>query len=256
GCAVVVFSVSAGADAVASSLALSVVSLLSAAGVSAVSSPLRRRERRRVRSGFSADSVAVFSVVLSAFSAAGSVAGASVVAADSFFFAAVVLAVSAVFAVVVPGLRAGPRCLASFAAMISLLRIRPVPVIPRSDARRCSSVSFSAASPVPPERLRDRVDALLPAGGAASPTSTLGEVVSCVPTAASWWSSVVSLTKGPSQGAGWCRHDEVIGQPGGANRLGPGQACPVWLPEPLLDNEFYPIAAGAGHIQALGRWAA
>src|SRR5690606_40050659 len=45
GCAVVVFSVSAGADAVASSLALSVVSLLSAAGVSAVSSPLRRRER-------------------------------------------------------------------------------------------------------------------------------------------------------------------------------------------------------------------
>src|SRR5690606_15682813 len=167
GCAVVVFSVSAGADAVASSLALSVVSLLSAAGVSAVSSPLRRRERRRVRSGFSADSVAVFSVVLSAFSAAGSVAGASVVAADSFFFAAVVLAVSAVFAVVVSGALTGPPCLASIAAMISLLRIRPVPVIPRSDARRCSSVSFSAASPVPPERLRDRVDALLPAGGAA-----------------------------------------------------------------------------------------
>src|SRR5690606_2707391 len=208
---------SAGAGAAALS---SAVSEPSAVCDSAVSSPPRLRERvLRVRSGRSACSVLSLSAAGSAAAdsaAAGSAAGASA-ETDSFSFVAALLAASAVFAVVVLGALTGPPCLASIAAMISLLRIRPVPVIPRSDARRCSSVSLSAASPVPPERLRDRVDALLPAGGAASPTSTLDEVVSCVPTAASWWSSVVSLTKGPSQGAGWCRHDELIGQPGGAN---------------------------------------
>jgi hypothetical protein len=64
-------------------------------------------------------------------------------------------------------------------------------------------VSFSADRPVPPERLRDRAGALVAAGAAESPESAPGAVVfCCVLTAASVWSSVVSLTKGPSQGAG------------------------------------------------------
>ncbi len=131
------------------------------------------------------------------------------------------------------GASTGPPCLASMAAMMSFLRIRPVPVIPRLDANRCSSVSFNADSPVPPERRLDRVDAFVSAEEAGSPASAPDTTdFCCALTAVSVWSSVVSLTKGPSQGAGCGRHHLSNGRPGGANRRGPGRACPMWYQEP------------------------
>src|SRR5699024_2834194 len=106
----------------------------------------------------------------------------------------------------------GPPCLASIAAMTSLLRIRPVPVMPRLDATFGRSGSCSAASPVPRVAARDRDEGAL--FGVASPVSAPeASVVALLSTAASVWSSVVSLTKGPSQGAGFGRQ-HVAGSAG------------------------------------------
>ncbi|GAA1097283.1 hypothetical protein GCM10009642_39820 [Nocardiopsis metallicus] len=109
-------------------------------------------------------------------------------------------AVSAFFAVLAfAGPPTGPPDLASIAAITSLLRMRPVPVIPMLDASFWSSGSFWAARPVPREAVRGRV------ADAASPASEEASALFLLSTAASVRSSVVSLTKGPSQGAGFGR---------------------------------------------------
>ncbi|GHD33711.1 hypothetical protein GCM10007147_38670 [Nocardiopsis kunsanensis] len=72
-------------------------------------------------------------------------------------------------------------------------------------------------------------------------------VVALLSTAASVWSSVVSLTKGPSQGAGFGRQQVAVTTgPCVANRQGPGRACPTSMSETGEKTVPYPIAAGSG----------
>ena len=105
------------------------------------------------------------------------------------------------------------------------LRIRPVPVMPISWAIRCRSANFMPDSPEPPRRVGLSVT-VSPAGVAApdGPLSGPDWDASEVPEEPVK-SSVVSLTRGPSQGAGSgraCGRSTRCHDP--ANRPGQGTA--------------------------------
>src|SRR6266545_6961985 len=112
------------------------------------------------------------------------------------------------------------------AAMSWLLRMRPVPLMPRLDASACSSGRTIAESPVPVRRRR------VVAGAPSASTGVLE---------ASERSSLDSLTKGPSQGAGagLCGHATRWCDPAGA----PDRAPPTTMG---------PRSARSGHSQMVG----
>src|SRR5919197_2270988 len=116
------------------------------------------------------------------------------------------------------------------AAMSWLLRIRAVPLMPRLDASACSSGNTIAESPVPVRGRREE-------DGAPSASEGVLE--------ASERSSLDSLTKGPSQGAGAC-----LG--GHAARW----CDPAGAPDRALPTTMGPRSARSGHSQMVGVFAA